>query len=157
MATLTLFIASDDTPELNEVSMVILTDVVVNGVPSSGDQSKGARLASGQTVAVITVQANDDPHGVVTWSPLVIVAEEEEGRDNVVQLTLVREFGNTGAIIISYTTAMAVSLPLEEQAESLQDFIPASSDVVIGDGESSANVSITILQVCVRSILDLNA
>lgn len=138
------------------MTLVTLTEVVVNGVPSSGDQTRGARLASGQSQAVITVQANDDPHGVVSWSPLTVTAEEQEGRDNVVQLTIVREFGTVGAIIISYTTAVDRSLPMQEQAESLQDFIPTSSDVVIGDGERSVNVSVTILQVCQCSLAEVH-
>jgi hypothetical protein len=147
MGIITLIIATDSTPELNEVTQVTLTAITANGIPTSGDQSRGARLAAGQSVAVITVQANDEPHGVVTWSPDMVLAEEEEGRDNVLQLSLVREFGDIGAIIVSYTTEMAVSLPLEEQAVSLQDFIPVTSDVVIGDGDSSVNISIVILQV----------
>lgn len=143
-AVIMLLITSDDTPELNEVTRVTLSDVVENGVPTSGDQTRGARLILTLSEAVITVQANDDPHGVVTWSPLMVVVEEE---DNV-QFTLVREFGTVGAIIVSYRTEMDMSVPLGEQAESLLDFIPASSDVVIGDGEGSANISVTILQVC---------
>lgn len=147
-AVIMLLITSDDTPELNEVTRVTLSDVVENGVPTSGDQTRGARLILTLSEAVITVQANDDPHGVVTWSPLMVMVEEEEGTDNVVQFTLVREFGTVGAIIVSYRTEMDMSVPLGEQAESLLDFIPASRDVVIGDGEGSANISVTILQVC---------
>ena len=148
-ATITLSIVADDTPELNEVTMVTLTSVVENGVPPSEDQTRGANLALAQSVAVITVQANDDPHGVVTWSPLVVQTEEEEERNNVLLLTIAREFGATGAIIISYTTEIALSQPVVARAEPLQDFVPASSDVVMGDGASSANVNITILQVYV--------
>lgn len=146
-ASITLFIVADNTPELNEVTMVTLTSVVENGVPPSGDQSRGARLASAQNVAVITVQANDDPHGVVTWSPLVIQTQEEEGRNSVLLLSIAREFGDIGAIIISYTTEMALFQPVQARAQALLDFVPASSDVVIGDGATSVNVSITILQV----------
>lgn len=147
-ASITLLVSPDNAAELDEVTLVTLTEVVVNGVPVSGDQTRGARIASGQRQAVITVQANDDPHGVVMWSPSIVTAEEQEGTDNIVPLTLVREFGTVGAIIISYATAMDMSLPLQDQAEALQDFIPTSNDVVIGDGERSASVSVTILQVC---------
>lgn len=147
-ASITLTVSPDEVAELNEVTLVTLTDVVENGVPPSGDQTRGATIASGQSQAVITVQANDDPHGVVSWSPLIVRAEELEEMTNNVQLIIVREFGTVGAIIISYTTAMDTSLPDQEQAVSLQDFIPTSSDVVIGDGETSANVSVSIIQVC---------
>ncbi len=128
--------------------MVTLTSVIENGVPSSGDQTRGARVIPGQNQAVITVLANDDPHGVVTWSPAVVMTEEEESGSSVVQLTLVREFGAIGTIIVSYTTEIASSLPSNERAESLQDFVPTAGDVVIGDGETSATITVTILSVC---------
>lgn len=134
---------SDTIAELNEITTVTLTDIVENGVPASDDQSRGASLAPGQSEAVVTVAANDDPHGVVTWSPTLVMAEEEEGRNSVARLTIVREFGAIGAIVVSYSTAMEDS----QSAESLQDFVPTAGDVVIADGQSSVSISITILQV----------
>ena len=102
-ATITLLIQPDLVPELDEVTTVALTGILENGVAAGGDPARGARLAPlGQTTAVITVQANDAPHGVVVWSPPVVMVTEEEGVDSVAQLTLVREFGSIGAIIISY-------------------------------------------------------
>lgn len=147
MATISLLVRSDNISELNEVTMVTLTNVIENGVPLTGDQTRGAEVIPEQSQAVITVLANDDPHGVVTWSPTVVMTEEEEGGSSTVQLTLIREFGAIGAIVVSYTTEIASSLPLIEQAESLQDFVPAAGDVVIGDGETSATITVTILPV----------
>ena len=49
--------------------------------------------------------------------------------------------------MISYTTQAAASLPSNERAESLQDFVPAAGDVVMGDGVTSATVPVTILPV----------
>lgn len=147
MATITLLIMSDDVSELNEVTMVTLTRVVESGVAMTGDEMRGARLAPGRNQAVITVQANDDPHGVVMWSPTLVMADEEEARNNVVEVTLVREYGAIGAVIISYTTAVNSSLAPTESAQSLQDFIPTSGDVVMRDGQSSTTISITILPV----------
>lgn len=144
MATITLLITSDNVSELDEVTTVTLTRVVENGVAMAGDQSRGASLASGRNQAVITVQANDDPHGVVTWSPTLVMADEVEGRNNVIQVTLVREFGAIGAIIVSYATGMGMG---NDDAQSFEDFIPRSGDVVMSDGQSSTTISITILQV----------
>ena len=147
VGTIVLSIQSDNIAELNEVTTVTLTSIVENGVPMTGDQSRGARLMAGQTEAVITVQANDDPHGVVGWSPTIVMVEEQEGSNNVVQLTLVREFGVIGAIVVSYTTELASNLSDTQQAEPLMDFVPTSGEVVIGNGESSGTISVTILQV----------
>ena len=89
-------------PELNEVTVISLTDITENGVPLGGDATRGAQLLPAQSQAMITVQANDAPHGVVVWSASVVNVTEEEGTDSVVQLTLLREFGSIGAIIITY-------------------------------------------------------
>lgn len=151
VATIRLLISADNIAELDEVTTVTLTNVVENGVPTSGDQSRGARLALGRNQAVITVQANDDPHGVIAWSPTMVMADEVEGRNNVVEFTLVREFGAIGAVVISYATTVDASQPASGRAESLQDFIPATGDVVMGDGETLATVGITILQVSRRT------
>ena len=144
---ISLLIRSDNISELNEVTRVTLTNVIESGVPSSGDQTTGARVVSGENQAVITVLANDDPHGVVSWSPAVVMTEEQEGTNSAVQLTLVREFGAIGAIVVSYTTETASSRPPNERAQSLQDFVPAAGDVVIRDGQTSATITITILSV----------
>lgn len=146
MATITLLITADDISELNEVTMVTLTRVVENGVAMAGDQSRGASLASGRSQAVVTVQANDNPHGVITWSPTLVMAEEVEGRNNEIQVSLIREFGAIGAIIISYATEVRVG---SDDAQALEDFIPRSGDVVMSDGQSSATISITILPVSI--------
>lgn len=148
LATISLLVLSDNTSELNEVTTVTLTNIVLNGVPPSGDPARGAGLTPGRNEAVLTVQANDVPHGEVGWAAAVVMAvEEEEGENGNVQLLLVREFGAIGVIIISYSVEMDTSLPADERAESLQDFIPTAGDVVMGDGETSATISVTILQV----------
>lgn len=147
MATISLLVRSDNISELNEVTAVTLTNIIDNGVPSSGDQTRGASIIPGQNQAVLTVLANDEPHGVVAWSPILTMTEEEEGRNSEVQLTINREFGAIGAVVASYTTEVASSLPSNEQAQPLQDFVPTGGDVVLGDGESSATVRVTILSV----------
>ena len=141
-ATITLVFQPDSVPELNEVTRVRLTSATVQGGGVNQPQ-----IAAGRQEAVITVEANDAPHGVVSWSPIFVPTTETDGVDSVVQLTLVREFGTIGSIVISYTTLVNSSLPIEEQAQPLMDFIPTTSEVVIADGQSSATVTLTILHV----------
>lgn len=144
MATITLVFQPDTLPELNEVTTVRLTSATVQGGGMNQPQ-----LISGRQEAVITVEANDSPHGVVSWSPIFITATETNSVDNTIQLTLVREFGTIGAVVISYSTLVNSSLPSEERAEPLMDFVPTTSEVVIGDGQSSTTISLTILHVSI--------
>ena len=132
------------------MTTVTLTNIALNGVPPSGDPTRGAGLAPGRNEAVLTVQANDVPHGEVGWTAAVVMAVEEEGENANLQLFLVREFGAIGAIVISYSVGMDTSLPTESRAESLQDFIPTVGNVVMGDGDTSATINVTILHVSSR-------
>lgn len=102
MATINLMVHSDTTPELDELTRVTLTGVTRSGVPDGTDPSRGAELIPGRTVAVVTIVANDAPHGVVVWSPEIVMLDEEDGVNSTVQLTLIREFGAIGAIAVSY-------------------------------------------------------
>ena len=100
-AFLTFTIKHDELPELNEVTTVTLTKITENGVPEGGDEDRGATLISGRSSSVITVSANDDPHGVFVWSFNHIEVEEEE-LDSTVLLYILREFGTIGAVAINY-------------------------------------------------------
>ena len=132
-ATITLVFQPDSVPELNEVTRVRLTSATVQGGGANQPQ-----LIAGRQEAVITVEANDAPHGVISWSPSLVTATETNGADSTVQLTLVREFGTIGSVVISYSTLVDSSLPPEQRAEPLMDFVPSTSEVVMGDGQSSS-------------------
>ena len=129
------------------MAFVTLDRVVENGVPEGGDSSRGASITPGRHQAVITVQASDFPHGVVSWMPAVVMTTEVEGADSTVTLTLVREFGSIGAIVIGYSTATASQLPAAQQARALMDYVPSSGEVVMADNVTVASVTITILHV----------
>lgn len=101
-SSIVLTVHADNTPELNEDMRVVLTGVVENGVAPSGDQSKGATIVTGQATSFITVTANDAPHGVVIWSSNTSLVDEVEGMNSAVTLSLVREFGTIGDILVSY-------------------------------------------------------
>ena len=144
-ATITLVFQPDSVPELNEVTRVRLTSATVQGGGVNQPQ-----LVAGRQEAVITVEANDAPHGVISWSPTSVVTMETDGMDSTVQLTIVREFGTIGSVVIGYTTLVSSSLPAEQRAEPLMDFVPATSEVVMGDGQSSSTITLTILHVSKR-------
>ena len=150
-ATITLVFQPDSVPELNEVTRVRLMSATVQGGGVNQPQ-----LIAGRQEAVITVEANDAPHGVISWSPTFVTTMETDGRDNTVQLTIVREFGTIGSVVIGYTTLANSSLPAEERAEPLMDFVPATSEVVMGDGQSSSTVTLTILHVSKMMTLAIN-
>lgn len=101
-AAITLTVHPDMLPELDEVTVIELTEITENGVPPGSDSSRGARLIPSRAQSFITVQANDAPHGVLVWLTDRVTATEQDNTDSVVQLTILREFGSVGAILISY-------------------------------------------------------
>ena len=101
-ATITLTVHPDLLPELNEVTVVELTEITQNGVPPGSDAARGAGFITSRTQSVVTVEANDAPHGVLVWAATRIQVEEVDGVNSIVQLTILREFGSIGALLISY-------------------------------------------------------
>ena len=99
-----LTVSSDATPEISELTNVVLTSVVDNGVPEDGDQTKGARIIDSRSTAVVTVTANDNPFGSVTWADAgaTITATEINSGSNPVTLTILRVSGNHGDIEVTY-------------------------------------------------------
>lgn len=101
-AVITLTVRADNIPELNEVTRVSLTDIIENGVPPGGDQTRGASIVTGQATSFITVTANDAPHGVILWSANASTTAEVEGANSQVNLSIIREFGTIGDVVVSY-------------------------------------------------------
>lgn len=102
-------ITSDQTPEIGEVSRITLTSIIDNGVPEGGDQSKGASITSSRAVAVVTINANDNPFGSVAWSDFGgIVTGMERDSDSTVSLSVVRTLGTHGDIGITYRLMMII-------------------------------------------------
>ena len=71
---------------------------------AGGDLGRGATLQAANTVSVLTVLANDEPHGVIQWSPAssTVAVDEVNNMNQTVNLQIVREFGLIGDIIIFY-------------------------------------------------------
>lgn len=83
-------VTSDGTPELSEVFSLSL--VAVRTVSDDISQMGFAELNSLATTATLTVQASDNPHGVVEFQETSVLSEES----NPITLTVVREFGTVG-------------------------------------------------------------
>ena len=103
-AAIRLVIQSDNLPELTEITQVALTEITADGVDMNEVVRRGAVIDQATSIAVISVIANDFPHGQIRWVSLVVMIEEPNTTMEV-ELTLIRESGAIGDIIISYRYA----------------------------------------------------
>lgn len=134
-----LFVTADGVPELNENTRVTLR-VIQSGVEPGVDPARGAMISSISGVAVITVLANDDPHGVFTWATTTTTATELESGSNDVQVTIVREFGVVGAVEVSFTTVMATEGTAQLIATAGEDYVPMTATALMENGVTSVTV-----------------
>ena len=98
-------VAADGAPELAEIYSLSITGVRTVSLDIS--QLGIAELDSQATMATITVEASDNPHGVVEFQSASVAVESEES--SPVILTVVREFGTIGKqsrIIFSYANIL---------------------------------------------------
>ncbi|XP_032062639.1 adhesion G-protein coupled receptor V1 [Aythya fuligula] len=135
----------DHIPEEKEEYQVILYNIKTEGVSSTG----AAVLDSQGYEAVLTVEASDEPHGILNFastSRVVLIPEENK----TIQLFINREFGSLGTINVTYATAtglLTVSNQTEETvAEPGADYVPASGSLILEEGETSVAINITILE-----------
>uniref|UniRef100_A0A8C3DV75 Adhesion G-protein coupled receptor V1 n=1 Tax=Corvus moneduloides TaxID=1196302 RepID=A0A8C3DV75_CORMO len=137
--TLYVHLLDDHIPEEKEVYRIILYNIKTEGVSPSG----AAVLDSQGYEAVLTVEASDEPHGVLNFaSPSRVVLLPEENK--TVQLFINREFGSLGAINITYATVQGlVSLSNQTEgtlAEPGADYVAVSDSVILKEGETSARI-----------------
>uniref|UniRef100_A0A096MK89 Adhesion G-protein coupled receptor V1 n=1 Tax=Rattus norvegicus TaxID=10116 RepID=A0A096MK89_RAT len=143
--TIFVHLLDDNIPEEKEVYQVVLYDVKTQGVSPAGV----ALLDAQGYAAVLTVEASDEPHGVLNFalsSRFVVLPEA----NLTVQLFVNREFGSLGAINVSYATVPGIaSLKNETEgnlAEPEADFIPVVGFLVLEEGETTAAINITVLE-----------
>lgn len=134
-----LFVTADGVPELNEVTRVTLR-IIQSGVEPGVDPARGAMISSSNGVAVITVLANDEPHGVFTWATSTTTATEVESDSNDVRVTIVREFGAVGAVEVSFTTVMATEGTSQYLAAAGEDYVPTTATALMENGVTSVTV-----------------
>lgn len=96
-----LTILADDLPELTEITEVVLTEVTADGVSATEIVQRGAVIDQATSTAVISVVANDFPHGQIRWAPSSVMIEEPNTTAEV-ELTLIRESGTISDIIVTY-------------------------------------------------------
>ncbi|XP_028615942.1 adhesion G-protein coupled receptor V1 [Grammomys surdaster] len=143
--TIFVHLLDDNIPEEKEVYQVVLYDVKTQGVLPAGV----ALLDVQGYAAVLTVEASDEPHGVLNFalSSRFVVLQEA---NITVQLFVNREFGSLGAINVTYATVPGiVSLKNETEgnpAEPKADFVPVVGFLVLEEGETTAAINITILE-----------
>ncbi|KAB0406077.1 hypothetical protein E2I00_004999, partial [Balaenoptera physalus] len=143
--TISVHLLDDNIPEEKEVYQVILYDVRTQGVPPAGT----ALLDAQGYAAVLTVEASDEPHGVLNFalsSRFVLLQEA----NMTIQLFINREFGSLGAINVTYTTVPGM-LSLKNQtegnlAEPNVDFVPVIGFLILEEGATAAAINITILE-----------
>ncbi|XP_069912554.1 adhesion G-protein coupled receptor V1 [Oryctolagus cuniculus] len=143
--TIFVHLLDDKIPEEKEVYQVILYDVKTQGVPAAGT----ALLDAQGYVAALTVEASDEPHGVVNFalsSRFLLVQEANV----TIQLFINREFGSLGSVNVTYATVPGM-LSLKNQtegnlAEPEVDFVPVTAFLILEEGETAAAINITILE-----------
>ncbi|XP_060617754.2 adhesion G-protein coupled receptor V1 isoform X2 [Anolis sagrei] len=143
--TLYVHLLDDHIPEENEEYQIILHNVRTEGVTSTG----AAVLDSQGYEAVLTIEASDEPHGVLNFAPSSRFVLVQEGNITI-QLFINREFGSLGVINVTYATVSGL-LDLKNQTEGILaepgvDYIPLSRSLLIGEGETSAVINVTILE-----------
>ena len=68
-------------------------------------------------------------------------------RDNGIAVVLINRICFHHVVSYFHSTFADNSVPLDDQATTGDDYLPTSSNVVMGDGVTSTTVSITILHV----------
>ncbi|XP_061478182.1 adhesion G-protein coupled receptor V1 isoform X3 [Rhineura floridana] len=144
-ATFYVHLLDDHVPEEKEEYQVILYNIRTQGVTSTG----AAILDSQGYEAILTVEASDEPYGVLSFASSSRVVLVQEG-NKTIQLFINREFGSLGVINVTYTTVPGF-LGLRNQTEGILaepgvDYIPISGSLLLGEGETSAAINVTILE-----------
>ncbi|XP_051876623.1 adhesion G-protein coupled receptor V1 [Pristis pectinata] len=143
--SLLVHILDDGIPEEKEEYRIILSNVRTQGIPPTG----AAALDSQGYKAILTVEASDDPHGIVTFALSSRSVSVEEG-NKAIHLFISREFGSLGAINITFETVQGSLLPLNQTEQSLAesglDFLLMSGFVIMEEGEATTTINVTILE-----------
>lgn len=127
IASFSVMSVDDFIPEPNEMLVLSLANV-----------AGGARFGS-QDSAVITVLKSDSSNGVFGFDsvPLASSIDEELG---MVILSVNRSEGNFGSVTVTWEVR-----PADNEMAALQDFDPATGQVLFEDGEIQKDFTITPL------------
>lgn len=82
-------------------------------------QVSNGRLDLANTVATVTLEANDDPYGSFAFAPSSQPLRVVEG-SGVAMVTIIREFGITGSVEVSFRTLASSTLPGELRSRAVR-------------------------------------
>ncbi|XP_075069096.1 adhesion G-protein coupled receptor V1 [Mixophyes fleayi] len=141
----TVHLLDDQIPEEREEYRLVLYGVTTQGISGSGV----AVLDEQGYEAVLTVEASDEPHGLLSFAPSSRVVLIQEA-NKTIQLFINRVYGSLGDINITYTTSVTFTHPLNEsgihRAEPGLDYIATSGSLIMRDGETTAAINVSILE-----------
>ncbi|KAK9974393.1 hypothetical protein ABG768_022494 [Culter alburnus] len=141
--TIVIKLLEDTTPEEREEYRVILSNIQTKGVTKTGM----AALSAQGREAVVSVEASDEPFGLLSIAPSSLKITTDE-KDTTIRIYINREFGASGAVNISYETVQGSLQDLRQTEGALaqpdQDFRYVSSSVIMQDGQTSVSIPITI-------------
>ena len=81
----------DNSPKINQEYHVKLSNVRTDGVRDTGE----AALDPQSSVAILTIEGGNDPHGIISFAPSSLERKVTEG-DKLIPLTVDRKFGAIG-------------------------------------------------------------
>jgi G-protein coupled receptor 98 len=130
-ASFLVTVLNDPDPELHENFTVRLVNA-----------TNGGRIADdGTQIAILTIQANDFPYGVFTFSsgfrPLTI--SESAGSINII---ISREFGMSGTVVVYYATADGPAG--DSYATAGEDYVQTAGNVTFQPNQTIGVFSLTI-------------
>ncbi|RXN21226.1 G- coupled receptor 98-like protein [Labeo rohita] len=142
--TIVLRLLEDTTPEEREEYRVILSNIQTKGVTQTGM----AALSAQGREAVVSIEASDEPFGLLSIAPSSLKVTTDE-KDTTIRIYINREFGASGAVNISYETVQGSLQDLRQTEGALAqpglDYRHVSSSVIMQDGQTSVSIPITIL------------
>ncbi|XP_063820072.1 adhesion G-protein coupled receptor V1 [Pseudophryne corroboree] len=144
-ASFTVHLLDDQIPEEREEYRLVLYNVITQGVSGPGV----AVLDEQGSEAVLTVEASDEPHGLIHFAPSSRLVFTQEA-NKTIQLFINREYGSLGDINITYTTTVSLTQALNDssthRAEPGLDYIATSGSLIMLDGETTAAINVSILE-----------
>ncbi|XP_068617051.1 adhesion G-protein coupled receptor V1 [Brachionichthys hirsutus] len=144
LAIISLAVIADGVPEARESVTITLIDVTTVGLL---DLRQAAVIDKQRAQAQLNILPNGSPYGIIGWhldSQFTQAPEPEKSPVNVT-LTLVREQGSSGELIIHYQTKPALHEAPSNQATAGQDYTPRDNSIIMINGATLALVTVAIL------------
>ncbi|XP_014844179.1 PREDICTED: G-protein coupled receptor 98 isoform X1 [Poecilia mexicana] len=144
VAIISLAIVADGLPELSESVIVVIRDVTTLGLQNI---QQGAVIDRQRAQALLTILPNGSPYGVIGWhlDSLFTLTQEPQRTPVNVTLSVVREQGSSGQVMVHFQTKPALNQHPSNQASAGEDYIARDDTIIMFNGATVALVSITIL------------